>query len=155
MPSWSLRTLAGNLKNRARRHHPRRTTRYITIGGNGASRPDPVQAAWLYAQIARWGQAPVSEELHGIAQGVFRPDLYDAALGVPPPSRRSEPRDGIGAFVGPDFDAGDIAGHLAAWRIKRPAGRGCRSCGDFLRCTIFAQAAPLNAARAGLSRIPG
>ena len=29
-------------------------------------------------------------------------------------------RDGIGAFVGPDFAAADIAGYLAAWRMKRP-----------------------------------
>ncbi len=116
-----VRTLAGNLKI-APDGLTRTNSRYIMIGRHGASRPDPVQAAWLYAQIARWGQTPMTEELRGLAQGVFRPDLYDAALGGTLPPADSEPRDGIGAFVGPDFVAEDIAGHLAAWRIKR-AGR--------------------------------
>ncbi len=117
-PDLVARTLAGHL-----RIAPDGTTRgdasYIRIGGEGANRPDPIQAAWLYAQMARWGQAPVSQELHGIAQGVFRPDLYDAALGALPPARPNIPSDGVGAFAGPNFVPDDIAGHLAAWRIKR------------------------------------
>jgi len=47
--------------------------------------------------------------------GVFRPDLYDAALG-----RQAKPAEAsgvIGAFAGPAFDAIDIAGHLAAFEI--------------------------------------
>lgn len=111
------RTLAGNLKI-APDGTVRTSDRYIMIGGDGANRPDPVQAAWLYAQIARWGQAPLADELSAAAQGVFRPDLYDAALGARLPPHDGEPRDGIGAFVGPDFVPQDIAGHLAAWRIK-------------------------------------
>jgi NitT/TauT family transport system ATP-binding protein len=114
-----VRTLTGQIKI-APDGSIRASDRYIVIGRDGASRPDPVQAAWLYAQIARWGQAPVSEELRATAQSVFRPDLYDAALGGAPSPGNGEPRDGIGAFVGPDFVANDIAGHLAAWRIRRP-----------------------------------
>ena len=113
-----VRTLSGNMKI-APDGTTRMNDRYIVIGHNGASRPDPVQAAWLYAQIVRWGQAPMSEELRATAQAVFRPDLYDAALGVAPSPDDGEPRDGIGAFVGPDFIPGNIAGHLAAWRPKR------------------------------------
>ena len=112
------RTLTGNLKIA-----PDGTThasdQYILVGRDGASRPDPVQAAWIYAQIVRWGQATMSDELRTIAQSVFRPDLYDAALGLAPAPQPHEPRDGIGAFVGPDFMPGDIAGHLAAWTIRR------------------------------------
>jgi len=70
-------------------------------------RPDPVQAAWLYAQMVRWGQASISPEALKTAMGVFRPDLYDAALG-----RKAKPVDtsgAIGAFAGPAFDADDIA----------------------------------------------
>jgi len=114
-----VRTLTGALKI-APDGVVRLSKRYIMIGRNGASRPDPVQAAWIYAQIVRWGQAPLSEELLGLAQAVFRPDLYDAALGATPSPYDGEPRDGVGGFIGPAFDAGDIAGHLAAWRIKRP-----------------------------------
>ena len=48
---------------------------------------------------------------------VFRPDLYDAALGRAP--KPAEASDAIGAFAGPAFDANDIAGHLAAFKIGR------------------------------------
>ena len=60
--------------------HVRTSDRYIMIGRNSAARPDPVQAAWLYAQMVRWGQAPLSAELLATAKAVFRPDLYDNAL---------------------------------------------------------------------------
>ncbi len=113
-----IRSLTGNLKI-APDGTTRMSDRYILIGRNGASRPDPVQAAWLYAQIVRAGQAPLSEDLRATAQAVFRPDLYDAALGVAPAPDSGEPHDGVGGFIGPVFDAGNIAGHLAAWRIKR------------------------------------
>ena len=122
-PELIVRTLTGVMKV-SPDGAIRSSKRYIMIGRNGAARPDPIQAAWIYAQIVRWGQAPMSEELRATAQSVFRPDLYDAALGLAPPSSDGdgEPRDGIGAFVGPAFSPGDIAGHLAAWR-SRPAGR--------------------------------
>lgn len=93
---------------------------YILIGRAGASRPDVVQAAWLYAQLVRWGQAPLSAEALATAQGVFRPDFYDAALGPRTAPHDGAPSDGIGAFVGPDFVPSDIASQLAAWNTKRP-----------------------------------
>ncbi len=56
-PEIIRRTLEGRLKI-----DPDRTTRdsdrYILIGRDGAARPEPVHAAWLYAQMVRWGQAP-------------------------------------------------------------------------------------------------
>ena len=76
-----------------------------------------MQAAWLYAQMVRWGQTAVSPEALKVAMGVFRPDLYDAALG-----REGKPKgasEGIGAFAGPAFDANDIAEHLSAFKIGR------------------------------------
>jgi ABC-type nitrate/sulfonate/bicarbonate transport system substrate-binding protein len=118
-PELVVRTLTGKLKV-APDGTIRASDRYIMIGRDNAIRPDPVQAAWIYAQIARWGQAPLSDELRAAAEAVFRPDIYDSALGVPPAPFDGEPRDGIGAFVGPDFVPGDIAGHLKAWRLKRP-----------------------------------
>ncbi len=99
--------------------------RYLLVGRHQAARPDPVQAAWLYAQMVRWGQAPLSDELLAAAKAVFRPDLYDAALEAKDGNGRGEPADGIGAFAGPAFDADDITGHLAAWKIRR-ASRGPR-----------------------------
>ena len=92
--------------------------RYLLVGRKDAARPDPAQAAWLYAQMVRWGQAPLSADLLAKAKAVFRPDLYDEVFDGKT-DLAGEPADGIGAFAGPAFDPDDIAGHLAAWDIKR------------------------------------
>jgi len=94
----------------------RESNRHLLVGREGAA-PDPVQAAWLYAQMVRWGQALISPEALRTAMGVFRPDLCDAALGRQ--ATASETSSAIGAFAGPAFDANDIAGHLAAFKIGR------------------------------------
>jgi hypothetical protein len=65
--------------------------------------------------MARWGQTSVSPEALKIAKAVFRPDLYDAALGRQ--AKSVDAPNAIGAFAGPAFDADDIAGHLAAFEI--------------------------------------
>jgi NitT/TauT family transport system ATP-binding protein len=93
--------------------------RYLLVGRKGAARPDPVQAAWLYAQMVRWGQAPLSAELLAAAKAVFRPDLYDAAIAGAQPAVSGEPADRIGAFAGPPFDPGAISAHLESWAIRR------------------------------------
>jgi len=111
-----LRTLQGRLKI-SQDGTIRESSRYLLLGREGAPWPDPVQAAWLYAQMVRWGQATISAEALQIAKAVFRPDLYDAALG-----RNGKFKDAphaVGAFAGPAFDADDIVGHLAAFRIGR------------------------------------
>ena len=59
----------------------RQSGRYLLVGREDAARPDPVQAAWLYAQMARWGQTQLGKDALRTAMAVFRPDLYDAALG--------------------------------------------------------------------------
>jgi two-component system, oxyanion-binding sensor len=97
----------------------RKSDRYLLVGRKQAARPDPVQAAWLYAQMVRWGQAQLSSDLLAAAKAVFRPDLYDAASAVMEPDTAGEPADGIGAFVGPAFDPDRIAAHLASWAIRR------------------------------------
>ncbi len=85
---------------------------YMLIGRDGAARPEPVHAAWLYAQMVRWKQAPLSAELLAAAKACFRPDLYDAAFG---PNTRppAGPPDRIGAFTGPPFDAENIVAENA------------------------------------------
>jgi ABC-type nitrate/sulfonate/bicarbonate transport system substrate-binding protein len=95
----------------------RESNRYLLVGREEAGRPDPMQAAWLFAQMVRWGQASISPEALQIARSVFRPDLYDAALGRA--AKPADPSDVVGAFAGPPFDAEDIAGHLAAFAIGR------------------------------------
>lgn len=110
------RTLDGRLKISSD-GTMRESSRYLLVGREGAARPDPVQAAWLYAQMVRWGQTAISPEALKTAMAVFRPDLYDAALGRE--GKATDASDAVGAFAGPAFDANDIAGHLAAFRIGR------------------------------------
>ena len=112
-----LRTLDGRLKI-SPDGTMRESSRYLLVGREGAARPDPVQAAWLYAQMVRWGQTSISPEALKVAKAVFRPDLYDAALGLEGNTGKGG-SDAIGAFAGPAFDADDIAGHLAAFEISR------------------------------------
>ena len=95
----------------------RESGRYLLVGRESAGRPDPVQAAWLYAQMVRWGQTDFSPEALKAAEAVFRADLYDAALGHQ--GKGAETSGTIGAFAGPPFDANDIGAHLAAFAIGR------------------------------------
>jgi ABC-type nitrate/sulfonate/bicarbonate transport system substrate-binding protein len=111
------RTLDGRLKI-SPEGTIRENGRYLLVGREGAGRPDPVQAAWLYSQMVRWAQTRVSEEALRTAMGVFRPDLYDTALGVAG-ARISSANRTFDAFDGPEFDAGDIAGYLASFKIFR------------------------------------
>ncbi len=92
------------------------------------------QAGWLYAQMVRWEGLSFSPEDAATAQGVFRPDLYRAALagsGAPLPGASSKLEgalvEPIGAgstqgrlvlgsdrfFDGRAFDPDDIPGYLA------------------------------------------
>ena len=47
----------------------RESGRYLLVGREGAARPDPVQAAWLYAQMVRWGQTAMRPEALKTAMG--------------------------------------------------------------------------------------
>jgi NitT/TauT family transport system ATP-binding protein len=111
-----LRTLEGRLKV-SPDGTIRASSRYLLIGREDAPRPEPVQAAWLYAQMVRWGQAALSPEALTTARAVFRPDLYDAALGVRGEAHRGTP-DSVAAFAGPAFDAADVAGYLASFKVS-------------------------------------
>ena len=86
------RTLDGRLKVSPEGAY-RSDARYLLVGRDGAARPDPAQAAWLYAQMVRWGQAPLSREMLAAAKAVCRPDLYDAALAGPSAPASSRRRD--------------------------------------------------------------
>jgi two-component system, oxyanion-binding sensor len=86
---------------------------YILIGRNGSARPEPAHAAWLYAQMVRWHQAPLSADFLAAAKACFRPDLYDLSLGASVKSSVGRPGE-IQAFAGPPFDTADVAGYVAA-----------------------------------------
>ena len=107
-----LRTLQGRLKVAAD-GTVRESSRYMLLAREEASIPDPLQAAWLYAQMVRWRQTAISPEALALAQAVFRPDLYEAAFGRD--SQRQIASKAIGAFAGPPFDPRHIEAHLAAF----------------------------------------
>lgn len=92
------------------------------------------QAAWLYSQMLRWDGTSFSSADAEVAAGVFRPDIYRAALagsGAPLPGASSKLEGGLDApigagsvqgrlvlgsdrfFDGRAFDPEDIAGYLA------------------------------------------
>ncbi len=74
------------------------------------------QAAWLYSQMTRWDGTPFSAAEAVIAQGVFRPDIYRAALagsGAPLPSASSKLE---GAIDGTSLGAGSTQGRLILGR---------------------------------------
>jgi two-component system, oxyanion-binding sensor len=89
----------------------RDSDRYILFARDGAARPDPVQAAWLYAQMVRWKQTTFSVEALEQARNVFRADLYDAAF----PGDAGLKNEAITAFAGPAFDPDDVKSHLDFW----------------------------------------
>ncbi len=118
-PDIIKRTLDGRLKI-SPDGTMRESGRYLLVGREDAARPDPVQAAWLYAQMARWGQTQLGKDTLRTAMAVFRPDLYDAALGE---GARAAPtaQDGFSAFAGPAFDPDDITGYLASFDVAKRA----------------------------------
>lgn len=111
------RTLDGRLKI-SPDGSVRESSRYLLVGREGASRPDPLQAAWLYAQMVRWGQTSFSPEALQTARAVFRPDLYDTALGQRALADRGA-SGSIGAFAGPAFNPDDVIGYLASFAVVR------------------------------------
>jgi ABC-type nitrate/sulfonate/bicarbonate transport system substrate-binding protein len=117
-PEITRRTLDGRLKVSPNGVY-RESDRYLMVGRRGAARPDRAQASWLYAQMVRWGQAPLSKELLLAARETFRPDIYDRVLGAGDLPPEGEPKDGVGAFDGPEFDALDLEKHLTPWQIRR------------------------------------
>jgi len=112
-----MRTLEGRLKvahGGAVRSH----ADYLLVGRKDATRPDPTQAAWLYAQMVRWGQTTLSKDKAAQAMGVYRPDLFDLAIKAPR-AAAAQPADHIGAFDGPAFDPTQIEAHVNAFPIRR------------------------------------
>lgn len=55
--------------------------RHVVFHRDGVARPDPALAAWLIAQMQRWGQVPVDADL-AAALGVYAPEMHDRAAGL-------------------------------------------------------------------------
>ena len=73
-------------------------------------------ALWFLSQMVRWGQIGADVDLAGVAERVYRPDIYRNALAgtgaaVPAQDLKQEGRNGQGhalAQEGPDIDLGAV-----------------------------------------------
>ncbi len=97
----------------------RESSRYLLVGREGAARPDPVQAAWLYRADGALGAGRVQP---GSAQdrrgGVQAGPLRCGAWGCAGTQDRGA-SGSVGAFAGPAFDPADVAGYLASFKVSR------------------------------------
>ncbi|WP_413206953.1 CmpA/NrtA family ABC transporter substrate-binding protein [Rhodospirillum sp. A1_3_36] len=108
----------------------------------GATYPWRAHGAWLLSQMARWGQITAPADLKAIAEAVYRPDIYRAALENQINLPGTEPRllggnataftipgaDGTPFAMAPDrfldgrpFDQEDPVGYAFAFPIGHPA----------------------------------
>jgi hypothetical protein len=87
---------------------------FLCFGSDGAGRPRIEEALWLFAQMRRWGQLPDAPELEAAVRAVFRPDLFDAAVG------ESAPPQSITACDGIQFDGSSVSDYLGRFELSTP-----------------------------------
>ena len=86
---------------------------------NGANAPLPAQAAWLLSQMMRWGQTPRELDLRGVAEHVYRLDLYNQAaaqLGWP---TASPPETVEGFANGTVFNLDEARAYASSFALSR------------------------------------
>lgn len=54
----------------------------MVFAQDGAMRPDPRHARWLFGEMARWGQVADVPQLRAAAERVYRPEVFEAVAGV-------------------------------------------------------------------------
>lgn len=91
------------------------TKDYLIFGNAASGRPDPVQAAWLYAQMVRWGQVPFSLEAMQTARSVYEDAYFDQATGGSVTGKTSK----ISAFAGVAFNACELEAYLDPSTLDR------------------------------------
>lgn len=96
------RTLDGRLhtaRGGALRVHPD----YLILHRDGANRPAPDHALWMYHQIVAAHQGAWAPDAAREAISVYRPDIFDAAVGPTPPPVARQP-DCVATQFGAVFD---------------------------------------------------
>ena len=96
----------------------RESSRYLLVGREGAARPDPCRPRGF---TRRWcaGDRPRSAPRRLRSPKRCSARTFTTRLWVLKEIAGNGGSDAIGAFAGPAFDADDIAGHLAAFKIGR------------------------------------
>lgn len=121
---------------------------FLVFARSAATFPWASHALWLYSQMVRWGQAPLTARGIALARGTYRPDLYRAALkgtalAMPSASMKVEGAldrptpvaSSTGTLVlGPDgffdgrrFDPDRLDDYLAGFAIQSMGGLGAAS----------------------------
>ena len=133
-------------EGRARRHDARRATAICWSAATAPARPDPAQAAWLYAQMVRWGQAPLSDEMCRRGEGgVPARSLRRGSAATARDGRRTGRRHRR-LRRARRSTRDDIAGHLASWRIGRVPVHVIAGCRIFCTAQSFNSMQPRRAA---------
>jgi NitT/TauT family transport system ATP-binding protein len=108
-PRTIFRALSGNLA--VTRTETRHTPEFIRFCAEGLNRPHPRKGRWIYAETMHMLSQPIREEDARAAANVFRPDLFDAAMGQ---SESVMEEDPIGLAFGPPFKSDDLNAYIAA-----------------------------------------
>ncbi|WP_082490590.1 CmpA/NrtA family ABC transporter substrate-binding protein [Aureimonas sp. Leaf454] len=103
---------------------------YLTFHAGAATFPWSSQALWVYSQMVRWGQVPLTADGERAALAAFRPDLYREVFGsriadLPAADTRIEglaPFDAIGD--GRTFDPRDVAAYVEGFPIRHLGSSG-------------------------------
>lgn len=106
-PRTISKALSGNLS--VTRTESRNVPGFIRFGSDGINRPDPRKGRWIYAETMHLLSQPVDADNARAAAGVFRPDLYDAAIGQSESVLEDDP---IGLSFGPSFKSDDLEGYM-------------------------------------------
>ena len=96
---------------------------YFSFHSGFANVPRPNQALWIYSQMARWGQAPLSTAGIEATLSAYRPDLYREALGKEAPPIGSDAAiEGIAPgdrfMDGAVFDPKGMKDYVASFAIR-------------------------------------
>lgn len=75
---------------------------YLVFNRDGANRPERDHALWIYNQIVASGQGEFSRDAAAEAMAVYRPDLFQAAVGAVPQAKPAP--DCVGTQLGDAFD---------------------------------------------------
>jgi ABC-type nitrate/sulfonate/bicarbonate transport system substrate-binding protein len=87
---------------------------FLYFHRHDANLPQKAEALWIYAQMVRWGLVAAAPALERHAESIFRPELYQRALGLDAiPSGAVDT-----AFDGVEFAADDVAGYLARFAVR-------------------------------------
>lgn len=99
---------------------------YFAFHAGFANYPRPSQALWIYSQMVRWGQSPLSDGSTAAAASAYRPDLYRQALGGQAVPTDADIRTGGGEdrdrfMDGHVFDPADIGAYVSGFAVKARA----------------------------------